>query len=57
MVFSMTISEKQISQLMESARILSIDESYPFEVRKLFSNLIYDINNQQSENLKVIEDE
>lgn len=53
----MIINEKQIHQLMEAARILSIDESYPFEVRKLFSNLIYDINNQQSEELKVIEDE
>lgn len=51
----MIISEKQIMTLMEAARILSIDESYPIDFRMKLGELIYEINDQQSDKLKAIE--
>lgn len=51
----MIISEKQIMQLMEAARIISLDHSYPMMLREKFGDLVYEINHQQSEELKVIE--
>jgi hypothetical protein len=40
---------------MEAARILSIDESYSIDLRMKLGELIYEINDQQSDQLKVIE--
>jgi len=51
----MIISEKQICLLMEAARIISLDESYPKELRHKMGSLIFEINDQQSEELKTIE--
>lgn len=51
----MIISQKQIFQLMEAARIISVDETFPSNLREFFGKLIYDINHQQSEELKEIE--
>ena len=50
----MIISEKQIAALMETARILSLDESYSQGLREKLSDLIFEINDQQSEELKEV---
>lgn len=51
----MKISEKQIFHLMEAARLITLDKGFPSNVREFFEKLIYDINHQQSEELKEIE--
>lgn len=45
------ISIKQIMLLMEAGRILSIDKQYPRDFQEFYSDLIFTINNQQSEEL------
>lgn len=42
---------------MEYTRILSTDESYPLGLRNQATDIIYDINHQQSEELKSVSQE
>jgi hypothetical protein len=51
----MIISEKQIIQLMEYVRLISLNDQEDSEIRWNAATLISQINKQQSEKLKVIE--
>lgn len=51
----MIISEKQIMQLMRSAEDLMRVVDYPLHMRDCICKLLLEIENQQSEELKVIE--
>ncbi len=51
----MLISEKQIMQLMETLEKIMLDQYQTPEIRMEIYNIIKEIINQQSEELKVIE--
>lgn len=51
----MIISDKQVMQLMEAARLITLNENYPQGLRTKMEDLIYDINHQQSSELKETE--
>jgi hypothetical protein len=54
-VLFMIISEKQIMQLMEYVRFISFDPTNSEDMRNMTSDLIKEILNQQSEELRTIE--
>ncbi len=51
----MIISEKQIYELMNIARIVTVQREISITLARKVADLIYDIEKQQSEELKVIE--
>ena len=50
----MKISEKQIMQLMNVARIITLQREISHTLQKKTAELIFEIENQQSEELKDI---
>ena len=51
----MIISEKKIIELMNIARIITLQREISYAFQKKVADLIFEIENQQSNELKVIE--